>query len=77
MNNSWKYLIIIGIVSLLAVIGWEAYQIATGGRVKFALTVLPMERDYILSPALYELLEKDPNYIPESTTDNNSTNSSN
>ncbi|MEO6728326.1 MAG: hypothetical protein ABIM99_00225 [Candidatus Dojkabacteria bacterium] len=44
MNKGWKYLVYAGIVFLIAAIAWEAYEVASGERGEFSLTVLAMPK---------------------------------
>lgn len=62
MNTTWKRLLIIGTIILLLVIGWEVFQIASGGKTSFNLTVLEMGRSNIFSPNLERHLTTDPEY---------------
>lgn len=63
MNKSWLTLIIMGLVFLAAVIGWEAYQNFSGSRSNIDLTIVEYQRDSLFSPRLEKHLTSDPRYI--------------
>ena len=52
LDKYWKILIVLGIVFLAAAIGWEIYQIRSGNRDDFTLTVNEMPRQNLLSPEI-------------------------
>lgn len=62
MTRAWKILIAAGIISLVAIVLWEFYQVTSGGRTTFSLTVVEMGRSNLLSPGLEEHLETDPDF---------------
>lgn len=59
MGNTWRILIVIGVVSLLAVVGWEFFQIASGGRTSFSLTVNEMNRSNLISDSVESHIRND------------------
>lgn len=63
MNKSWLTLIIMGMIFLAAVIGWEAYQNFSGARSNIDLTIVEYQRDSLFSPRLEKHLTSDPRYI--------------
>lgn len=62
MGNTWKILIVIGVASLLAVVGWEFFQIASGGRTSFSLSVNEMNRSNLISDSVETHLRNDPEF---------------
>ncbi len=50
-------MIMVGIVVLLLAVAWEVYQISSGNRDKFNLTVNSMPREVILTPEVREHLK--------------------
>jgi hypothetical protein len=56
MNSAWKSLIAIGIISLIIVVGWEIFQISTGGRSEFSLTVNEMRSSRLFTNELEQKL---------------------
>lgn len=58
LNKSWLYLILIGVLALVFTLGWEVYQISTGSRSKFELTINPITNPNLISPGLEEHLNK-------------------
>lgn len=42
INKKLVYLILAGILALIVVVAWEAYQVASGGRSTFSLVVVEM-----------------------------------
>lgn len=62
MSRAWKILIVAGIVFLLAAIGWEFYQAASGGRSTFTISIIDMPRDNLFSDGLRTHLENDPEF---------------
>ena len=62
MTKAWKIIIAIAVVSLLAVVLWEFYQVASGGRTTFSLSVTPMGRNNLFSTNLQDHLENDLDY---------------
>lgn len=66
MNKSWIILIILGILFLSAVIGWEAYQNFSGARSNIDTTLVEYQRESLISPKLENHIKLDPNYINRS-----------
>lgn len=62
MTKAWKIIIAIGVVSLVAVVLWEFYQVTSGGRSTFSLSITSMERANLFSEQLKEHLENDPDF---------------
>lgn len=58
MNKYWKYLVYLGIFSLLALIAWELFQTADGGRSDFNIVVVEMPREVLITKRLEGHLEK-------------------
>ena len=74
MNKTWKLLIAIGVVFLLVVIGWEIFQVVSGGRSNFDLSVIEMDRSNLFTENIEKHLTSDRNYqdfIPTSYPTNN------
>lgn len=61
VNKAWLYLIYIGVATLVAVVGWEIYQIVTDGRSEFTYTVNTLPSTKLLSPEVEEHILTDPN----------------
>jgi hypothetical protein len=59
LNTAWKFLVYLGIFSLIAVIGWEVYQITTGGRAEFTLVVVEMPKSVLFTKNLEDHLNND------------------
>lgn len=69
MGNFWKSLIIIGVISIVVLVGWEVFQITTGGRSSFNLSVVNVNRPNLFSESLKKHLEDDPqrnSFVPDS-----------
>lgn len=49
-NKLFLYLIIIAIVTLVALIVWEYYQVASGARSQVDTTVVKLSRDTLFTP---------------------------
>lgn len=58
MNKYWKYLIYLGIFSLLAIAAWEIFQTVSGGREEFNTVVVEMPRDVLITKRLETHLDK-------------------
>lgn len=52
LDGYWKILIVIGVIFLVVVIGWEYYQVQSGNRTSFQVTVNEMPRQNLLSPEI-------------------------
>lgn len=59
LNTAWKYLIFLGIGFLVAVIGWEIYQVSTGGRTDFNVIVVDMPKTILFPKNLEDHLNND------------------
>jgi hypothetical protein len=59
MTRAWKTIIAIGILALIAIVLWEFYQVSSGGRSTFSLSITPMVRDNLFSTQLKEKFEND------------------
>lgn len=70
MNKSWLALIIIGVLFLLGVIGWEAYQNLSGARSNINIALIEYQRETLFSPGLEAHLNSDTKFIErESSTE--------
>jgi hypothetical protein len=52
LNRYWIILIIVGVIALIAVVGWDVYQITTGNRSEVNYTVIGFEEDSLLPESL-------------------------
>lgn len=58
MNNKvFLYLIIIAVLTLVALIGWEYYQIASGARSQVDTTVIKLDRDTLFTSNVESFIE--------------------
>ena len=58
MNKLFLYLVGVGVLILLLIIGWEVLQIATGLTSKVNQTVIEMPRDKIFPENVEKFLEE-------------------
>lgn len=61
-----------GIVFLVAAVGWEAYQNFSGARSNIDTTLIEYQRTTLFSPKLEKHLTSDPRYINQLSTTNSS-----
>lgn len=59
LNSSWKLLIYVGVFFLILVIGWEIYEVSTGGRSDFSLVVVDMPKTTLFTKNLEDHLSND------------------
>ncbi len=74
MNKLFVYLIIIGVLILLLVSGWEVYQISSGARSTGEITVIEISNDTLIPSALENHLKQDPDYSKFIVSNNTNTN---
>ena len=73
LSKSWLYLIFIGVGLLVIATVWEIYQIASGNRATFNVSVVPMENTKIFIPKLEEHIKNDPTFKATTSTTNTTT----
>lgn len=62
ISKSWMYLIGIAVFSLFIVIGWQTYQISSGGTSQITDSVIEMKHDTLLAPTVENFLKTDPKF---------------
>lgn len=65
MNRTWLILIVIGTIFLIANVGWEIFQSASGNRSNVVITILDYQRDSLFSPQVKNHIEEDRDFITQ------------
>lgn len=65
MNRSWLTLVVIGILFLIATVGWELVQNLSGNRSNVVITVIDYQRDTLFSNQVKNHIESDKEYLTQ------------